>query len=253
MIAVALSPKARSVIRANHDSSRPTPADRERVTAALRARLGTAVLPVETPTSSTLMGIGIQRRFAAAFGVCVVGSALFLARRPEPAAQSVARMHDQAVETTPSAIPTSPPSPVTASLETAATPPPMALTPPRDAAPVAPERARAKLASSPPAQDTLAQELALLTSAASRLSSGQASAALLSLEEHQRRFSHGVLSDERNIAKARALCMLHRFDEGRALLARLATGTPAAARVKEECDSAWTRANPAELPARSTP
>ncbi|HET7539136.1 MAG TPA: hypothetical protein VFK05_04670, partial [Polyangiaceae bacterium] len=113
--------------------------------------------------------------------------------------------------------------------------------------PLASRPAKQKVAPPPSATDTLAQELALLTSAASQLSSGQATAALLALEEHQRRFSHGALSDERNLAKARALCVLHRFDEARAALALFATGTPSAARVKEECDSAWKRANTASL------
>ncbi len=107
-------------------------------------------------------------------------------------------------------------------------------TPETNIAPVAAPKARTKLAAAAaaPAQDTLAQELLLLTSATSQLSARQATGALLALEEHQRRFSHGVLSNERNVAKARALCMLHRFEEGRATLALLGGTTPAAARVK---------------------
>jgi len=197
-------------------------------------------LPLDTQASTTLMSTGIQRRFAAAFGVCVVGSALFLARRPEPALESTTRLPHQSFEAALPAAPSSPPNSVSAPPETPAIHE-------STIASSAPPRAQRKFAVSPPAQDTLAQELALLTSAASQLNSGQASGALVALEEHQRRFSHGVLSDERNVAKARALCMLHRFDEGRAALARLGTGTPAAARVKEDCDSAWAKANTAEL------
>lgn len=239
MIAVALSPKARALIRAHRDTLAPTAADRARVTAALSARLGATVLPLETPARLPLISPGIQRRLAAAFGVCVAGSALFLARQPRPV-ESAKHISDQPVVAAPATTLPSPPSPASASLETSATPE-------RSVAPTAPRRARSKGPFPLLAQDTLAQELALLTSAASQLSSGQANGALLTLEEHQRRFSHGVLSDERNVAKARALCMLHRFDEGRAMVARIATGTPAAARVKEECDSAWARANTARL------
>jgi len=83
----------------------------------------------------------------------------------------------------------------------------------------------------------------LLSSATSQLSSGQAAEALLELDEHQRRFSNGVLSYERNAAKARALCMLHRFSEGRAMLAQLGGGTVLAARVTEVCDSVSSRAD----------
>jgi hypothetical protein len=245
MIAVALSPKARALIRANRNARRPTAEDRERVTAALRARLGATVLPLDTPTSIPIMGTGIQRRFAAAFGLCVVGSALFLARRPAPALESTMQIREQSVEAIPSATSVSPPNPISPH-DPVSTPVETTATPERATAPSAPSHAPPKVARTPP-QDTLAQELALLTSAASQLSAGQANGALLALEEHQRRFSRGVLSDERNLAKARALCMLHRFDEGRAALARLAAGTPAAARVKEDCDSAWARASRADL------
>ena len=81
MLAVALSPKARALIRAHRDARRPTPADRERVAAGLRAQLGGTVLPLDTPTSNRLTISGIQRRFAAACGLWVVGSVWLLARR----------------------------------------------------------------------------------------------------------------------------------------------------------------------------
>ena len=245
MLSVALSPKARAVIRAHRDCRRPTAVDRERVAAALRARLGAAVLPPDTPTSQQrLMGSGIQRLFATACGLCAVGSVLFLARAPEPALESPARTPDHAIEAGPTATATTPlPSPASASLE--------AIETPHAEAPIASQHARPKGTRPGPAQDTLSQELRLLTSAASQLSSGQAAGALQALDGHQRRFSHGVLSDERMVAKARALCMLHRFDEGRAALDLLATGTPAAARVKEECDSARARANTANFSEKS--
>jgi len=237
MIAVVLSSKARALIRADREARRPTAADRERVAAALRAQLGATVLPLDAKTSFRLLSTNIQRRFAAALGLSVVGSVLFLARRPETALESTAHRGDRIV---PSATATPLPIRASTSLETPVTSQEQITTT------VSPHN-RPKVPVRPPAQDTLARELALLTSAASQLTAGQASTALLALEEHQRRFSHGVLSDERNVAKARALCMLHRFDEGRAALARLAAGTPAAARVKEECDSAWARANTAKL------
>ena len=244
MIAVALSPKARALIRAHRDPHRPTAADRERVAAALRARLGATVLPLEASTGSRLMGIGMQRQFIAAFGLCVMSSALFLAERP---AVEPARMGDKSVATAPSTPSVLVPNTDTPLPSRANTSSERAVTPRPEIAPIASQHARSKVAQTPATQDTLAQELVLLTSAARQLSAGQASGALLALEEHQRQFARGVLSTERNVAKARALCMLHRFDEGRAALARLATGTPSAARVREECDSAWARAHTADL------
>lgn len=61
MFAVALSPKARALIEANRAAPRPTPADRERVAAALRERLGPRVLPLETQQTAT--SSEIWRRF----------------------------------------------------------------------------------------------------------------------------------------------------------------------------------------------
>ena len=238
MIADALSPQARTLIRTHRDVRRPTPADRERVTAALRAQLGTTVLPLDAPTGIRLMGNGAQRRLATACGVCVVGAGLFLARRPESARQSTAPAPNESAQVVPVAAAT--PAPVE-------TPAPLAapVAAQLEIAPVASQHARSKVTRAAPAQDTLAQELTLLTSAASGLNSGRAANALLTIEEHERRFSHGVLSDERNLAKARALCMLHRFDEGRAVLAAMESGTPASARVHEECALALARANSA--------
>lgn len=257
MIAVALSPKARALIQAHRDAP-PTAADRERVAAALRARLGATVLPLETvaplapPARSPLMSTGIQRRFAAAFGVCVVGSALFLAQRPEATLEATTKTRDKSAAELPAATATVLPNQASTAIEESVSarpntaPSEASMAPAASTAPDAPRHARVKAAQASPPEDTFAQELALLTSAASQLSAGQASGALQALEEHQRRFSHGALSAERNVAKARALCALHRFDEGRAALARLPAGTPAAARVKEACDSAWARAHTAD-------
>ena len=48
--------------------------------------------------------------------------------------------------------------------------------------------ARRRVATSAPMQDTLSQEVILLSSALSQLGSGQAVLALASVDEHQRRF-----------------------------------------------------------------
>ena len=223
MLDVALSPKARALIQAHRNEHHPTAADRERVAAALRARLGSTTLPPHTPIPSRLMSFG-HGRAATAFGLCVVGSVLFLARRPHTTGEIATR--NKPPPAVLSATATVAPSEPSTSEETPISPQPKV-------AAIAPQRAR----SPGPTPDTLAQEVRLLSSATSQLSSGRAAGALLTLDEHQRRFSNGALSDERNAAKARALCMLHRFSEGQALLARLAPGTPLAARVKEACDS----------------
>lgn len=244
MIAVALSPKARALIQAHRNARRPTAADRERVTAALRAQLGSAVLPLDTSFGNSLMSGDLPRRSGTAFstygalGICVVGSVLLLAPKPGTPAQTATAMHSAPVETMPSpAAEAEPSEAVAAVVEPAKEPSPRA--------PAASRRARTK-APAAPTRDLLAQEVLLLSNATSQLSSGQATSALLALDEHQRRFSNGALSDERNAAKARALCVLHRFTESKAALALVTPGTPFAARVKEECDLARSRTNAAE-------
>jgi hypothetical protein len=238
VIAVALSPNARRWIRSHRDARGPTAEDRERVTAALRAQLGVAVLPLETPIHGRLLSAGIQRRLAAAFGLCVAGAVLFLARKPRSSQDSTAQTPGSSVQATPSANAPSAPYPANPSLDGLAARDPKVV-------PIAARHPRPQAPLAATVEDTLAQELALLTNAASQLGARQAGAALLLLDDHQRRFPQGVLSGERDLAKARALCMLHRFEEGRAALALLESGTPAAARVKDECDSAWARAHAA--------
>jgi hypothetical protein len=226
----------------HRDAGRPTAADRERVTAALRARLGSVVLPLETPLRDRLMRGALPRRSATALGVCVVGSVLFLARRPSTATETAVHTRSQSVPAVLSS------APAALAMKPAASSPAHALPPP-ELAPAAFREATAigaaRHASTnvPPnaAQDTLGQEVLLLSSAMSQLHSGQAAGALVVLDEHQRRFSHGALSEERIAAKARALCMLRRFSESRAALALLAAESPIAARVKEACDATSSR------------
>jgi hypothetical protein len=238
MIAVALSPKARALIEAHRHARRPTAADRERVTAALRARLGTRALPLEASLRNRLITAG-QLRSATAFGVCVVGSVLFLARRPSMTSAPAAQMRSKPALATPTETTTAASSEPAISAISAVSGEAAAI-PPLKTAPFAPRHSPARRAA-PPGSDTLAQEVALLSSATGQLASGQAERALVALEEHQRRFSAGVLSDERNAAMARALCRLRRFSEGGAALALLARGTPLAARAKEDCESASSR------------
>ena len=254
MIAVALSPKARALIQVHREAGRPTAADRQRVTAALRAQLGSAVLPLESsallpldrPIRNGFLSSVAQRRSATALGVCVVGSALLLARRPNtsegPTTQGRYMSAGAMLASTNTAL-----AKIAAPVShEPALPSEAPILPPSQMAPATPRHPKAKIPGA--TQDTLAQEVLLLSNATTQLSSGQAAVALLTLDEHQRRFSSGVLSEERNAAKARALCMLHRSNEGRAAVALLTVGSPIAARAKEDCTSALARA---EAPARS--
>src|SRR4051812_42971464 len=116
MIAVALSPQARALIQAHHEAGRPTLADRQRVTAALRARLGSAVLPLDKPIRDRWISNIAQHRSAAALGLCVVGSALLLARQPTTASSSALDIpHESASAALSSTVTAAPSEPLAAS------------------------------------------------------------------------------------------------------------------------------------------
>jgi hypothetical protein len=70
------------------------------------------------------------------------------------------------------------------------------------------------------------------------LNAGRAAEALKLLDEHQRKFPGGLLTEERRAARAQALCSLGRTSEAKSELARLAPRSPAAARAEEVCSRA---------------
>jgi hypothetical protein len=59
---------------------------------------------------------------------------------------------------------------------------------------------------------------------------------LKTLDEYQRRFPKGQLTEERRAARAQALCALGRRSEAEGELARLAPQSLAAARAKQVCE-----------------
>jgi hypothetical protein len=237
MIMAALSPRARALVQAGRGAFRPADTDRARIEAALDARLGPGALAPDAPPAPgaarfpTAAGWHSLPRLV--IGVGLLGGAAFLAFRPggrntvSPASHSspaaaVASVVTPELANDPSNPTSVPPVPA---FEMAPGAP--AVTPPGEA-PVS------RLARS---QDALAQEVVLLSKAASDLRAGRSGEALKALDEHQRRFPHGTLTLERRAAKAQALCALKRVSEGRAELAHLAPQSPAAARAKQVCDA----------------
>jgi hypothetical protein len=230
MVMAALSPKARALVQAGRDAFRPADADRARIEAALEARLGPGALPKDAPPAPAAGNLpaaaGWHSVARLAIGVGLLGGAGFLVLRP-------GGNH-----------PAPPPDhPFPAALTSAIAPAPLAIEPaqpPQEAAPAEPantasgEPPASKL---PRSRDSLAQEVLLLSKAASDLRAGRPAEALKALDEHQRRFPHGTLGVERRAAKAQALCALKRVSEGRAELVHLAPGSPAAAHAKQVCDS----------------
>jgi len=219
-----LSPNARALIEQSRSALRPSAGDRDRIESALRERLGPDVLPAEVP-SSPFVGLASTRAlFRIAIGVCVVGGGMALwTLRPNasPFSSTSAPAPQIHLPNPPlSAAPTAPePEPIEPS------------TPlhPRPALPASP---------APRKRDPFAQEVALLARATEQLHLGNAGKALSALQEHQRRFPNGTLSEERRAAKAQALCLTQRVREGRAEQSGLEPHSPAAARAREVCDAA---------------
>ena len=224
-----LGRRASELVRAGREAGRPSEKDRERNLAALRARLAAASVPTEIAASR---GAPRARRplwTAAAVMGAVLGAGAALAvtmRQPRPPAapidsKPVAAQVEaaSAPEETARAVPPIP----------SESPPPAVGAEPGSAAPHRPTR------------DRLAQEVAILSRAASSLEAGRASEALRAIDEHGRKFPNGVLKEERYAARVRALCALGRRDEAArelALLAELAPGSPQVARARQGCAAA---------------
>lgn len=99
---------------------------------------------------------------------------------------------------------------------------PVRVSPPKPVSSSAPSTAAAR----PSPEETYAQELALLQRARASLAKGDATAALVAIAEHQRRFSAGRLREEREALRVKALTSLGRSDEARRAAERFKTEFP---------------------------
>jgi hypothetical protein len=222
-----LSPKGRELIRAGRGALRPTAADRERIEAALRNKLGAEALPLASPQALRLLRTGWPFVHGAVATLCLVGGALLFAPDAQVKPPTAPVMQASAQRSLP------------VEARSPRNDPADKLADPSD------DLARSLSApgGSPhaglhPRSDRLAQEVALLSRATSALRTGRADEALRVLAVHQQRFAGGVLKEERLAAKAQALCLLGRVREGRAELSRLAPELPTAGRARDVCDTA---------------
>jgi predicted Zn-dependent protease len=222
-----LNPKAEELVRAARAALRPTDADRERVFQALQPRLGNlepqGIEPLSTAPAKASLTIG--KLTAALVAMSVAGAvvyALLQSKVPpvNPAAQGAVTLEaiPQAVDPTPE---TTPPS-----------------------APHGPSSDEKRAPAAPRSADSLAKEIAMLSQASADLHAGRPAAALTVLDEHQRKFPHGELVQERTSGRIQALCALGRMTEAQAELARLARTSPNSphlARARKACGSGATQ------------
>lgn len=228
----SLGPEARALLEAGRASLRPTTADRERIASALRSRLGDAALPPDAPAPSPVAAppaaagsIGWQAISAVVAGLALTGAVAVVAfRSPDP-------------------------TPAPPAVVAAPTPPASAVAPAREVLPTGPEPTPA-LDLAPPVEtqasapsprrptDRLAEEVAILSRAEAELHADRYQGALRVLEEHERKFPRGKLTQERVAARIRALCGLGRTAEANAALARLSPSSLHEGRAREACAAA---------------
>jgi hypothetical protein len=211
-----LSPQGQALLRATRAALRPQATDRERVLASLHDRLGApaagAAGKAAAVQASRTMWTVAGAAFVGVGGVVAFG----LSSLSTPT---------QAVPLTPaaSAAPTAPAAiaaPVVAEA-TASPAPAVAATP-----------------SVLTRRDRLAEEVAILSQAAKDLRAGHAATALSALNEHQKKFPSGLLTQERRAARAEALCSLGRFAEAEtelSTLVRTAPQSPLTVRAQQRC------------------
>lgn len=226
-----LSPELREFVAACKNVSQPTEADLERVRAALQLRLGDAGITSQTAATSNTAQVLFGKVSAIALaGLIVLGSLWFLtarAHRPAPSESNAAPSAAAAIKDG------------TASAPGATSPSATGSTPP-EAGEVAagPKPTLFNLDARPRhVRDRLEEEIALLSSAETALHSGNAAVALEVLNEHERKFRHGQLVQERIAARVRALCALGRTAEADAQLAQLSPKSPYGKQSRKACGS----------------
>jgi hypothetical protein len=213
----ALGPEASNVVAAGRRAMRASPADRDRIEAALRVRLGAGAFPLPVRPAASAW----WRIVAPAVAVCALGGIGLLLSRAQPVATTATATATVAS----SVVDRAPAAPLASAM---AEEPVVALP-----APAKPAKSGVTRA-----EDQLVREVALLSRATRALGGGRTGEALKALNEHQVQFPNGALAEERRGAKARALCSLGRFTEGRRELAQLSSGSVAASRARPVCDAA---------------
>jgi hypothetical protein len=235
-----LSPESKALIELARGDDEPNAVDRARVRRALGASFATG-LTVSSATSLAA-GAGVKAAGASAglagslkiamwvgvgmaFGALTTTTALVALRGPAAEPTSVARpappganpviKADPPVEEGPVAEPTD-----TTTIPLEVTSKPTASRPPQ------------------PSPSSLAAEMRLLETARAALSGGDARRALSLIQEHEREFPAGSLSEERRASKVFALCELGRRAEAARAAAeflRTAPASPLRGRVLDSC------------------
>ncbi len=225
-----LSPEAAELVREANGAYQPSDLDRARVLDALRTRLGQAVVLGDGILRSTKGSRGFWSSASelTVVALAVVVGVLWLALRNQPSG-SLALPGITSSAVVPPALRMSP-----AAKSASLVPVPESVAPPA----TQPKRVRPAL--SRRARDGLSEEVAILSRAETDLYANRPERALRALDEHERRFGHGVLEEERTAARIQALCALGRTaaaETESARLARISPNSPHARRSRQVCAS----------------
>ena len=223
-----LMPDIDALMRAGRTAFRPQAADRDRVRLSLARTLGEAsLLEGSHPprgTKSIAPRLPVQPWVLAGVGALTLGAAVVVAAHPW--------------KTTAPAVPPAGPSiPMAEPLPSPSAVPPLsnaddgAREPPRAETPTVARRLGARPAAEHASSDSLPEEVHLLSRAEQQLNAGQADEALSTLGEHERRFPHGALAEERMAARVQSLCALGRVADARADLTKFARAYPRSAHL----------------------
>jgi len=226
-----MSPELRELVAASKSISLPTDADSVRILAGLRLRLGDAAIASQTVAASNTARLLFGKVSAIGFaGLVLLGGLWFIAARARQAASSESNAVLSAAATIKADLPVDP-----------------SATSPSATGPTSPEAGELAAASKPtpadvqarphPARDRLSEEVALLSRAETALHSGHAAVALQVLSEHERKFSDGLLTEERIAARILALCALGRKTEADAQLAQLSPKSLHGEQSRRACGS----------------
>ncbi len=229
-----LSPQLKELVRATKSAAHPSHADTARVLQALRARLGDAAVlsnaPSQPATASGSSGVALGKVAAISMaGLALLGGLLFFSSRKRPAVPSES-------QTVPSAAAALSAEPAAASSTSAS-----ALVAPQEVASAPnggnPDRTESRASGSRRARDSLSEEVAILSRAATELHGGRPENALKLLNEHERKFKNGILAEERIAARGQALCALGRTAEADAQLAQLSPKSLQGDSARQACGS----------------
>jgi hypothetical protein len=215
------SPDPAALIRAGRAAFRPESSDRARVLQSLTRALGDGPF-LDGPRPADLTGsvapppLPVRAWVLGGLGALAIGGTVIVA------AHSWTRTPLQSAVPVAPVVLTDAPSPAIPSPSADdRTPEPQRADGPSSAA-----RPTARSSGTPPASDSLQEEVRILSRAEQQLNSGHAEEALRTLAEHERRFPDGALAEERMAARVQSFCALGRLPAARTDLAKFARAYP---------------------------